>query len=49
MRKIFNKIGVILTLLLCLIVAFLMWFNLEYFGINGFNSVCDYIGNGYAL
>ena len=43
MKKIFNKIGVILTLLLCLVVAFLMWFNVEYFGAESLrNALSDF-------
>ncbi len=49
MKKIFNKIGVILTIFLCLIVAFLLWFNVEYFGALGIDAALSDIGIRYAL
>lgn len=49
MKKIYNKFGVILTVLLCLAVAFLLWFGVEYFGTA--ETVASFSRNGvvYAL
>ena len=49
MRKKYNKFGVILTVFLCLAVAFLLWFGVEYFGT--LETVSNFSGNGvvYAL